>query len=116
MTNKNIYNMSFSRIYQLYVQKVERKGHTKSEVNEIVTWLTGYTQPQLDAQISKEVNLESFFSQAPKLNPKRRLITGKICGISIEDILEPTMREIRYLDKLIDELAKGKSMEKILRK
>jgi hypothetical protein len=98
-----------------YVTKAGKKGRTKAEVDEIIRWLTGYTQKKLEAQIEKKTNFEDFFDQAPKLNPARSLITGTICGVRIEEIEEPLMREIRYLDKLIDELAKGKAMEKILR-
>ncbi|MES2436790.1 MAG: DUF2200 domain-containing protein [Patescibacteria group bacterium] len=111
-----IYTMTFSSVYRLYITKVERKGRTKTEVDEIVRWLTGYTQKKLDSQIEKTVTFETFFDEAPHMNPSRSLITGKICGVQIEEIKEPLMREIRYLDKLIDELAKGKAMEKILRK
>lgn len=108
--------MSFASVYPLYIAKAERKGRTKSEVDEIIRWLTGYTQSKFEKQLEKQTDFETFFEQAPKLNPKRSLIMGIICGVRIEDIKEPTMREIRYLDKLIDELAKGKTMEKILRK
>ena len=111
-----IYTMSFASVYPLYVLKAEKKGRTKAEVDEVIRWLTGYTQKKLDTQIEKRVDFETFFAQAPKLNPARSLITGVICGVRIEEIKEPLMREIRYLDKLIDELAKGKVMEKILRK
>jgi hypothetical protein len=111
-----IYTMPFSRVYPEYVNKAERKNRTKSEVDEIIFWLTGYTQKSLDTQLENEITVEDFFSEAPKLNPSRTLITGVICGVRIEEITEDTMREIRYLDKLIDELAKGKPMEKILRK
>jgi hypothetical protein len=111
-----IYTMSFASVYILYIAKAEKKGRTKAEVDEVIRWLTGYTQKKLDAQIEKRVDFETFFAQAPKLNPARSLITGVICGVRIEEIKEPLMREIRYLDKLIDELAKGKVMEKILRK
>lgn len=114
--NHRLFAMSFARIYPLYIAKAERKGRTKAEVNQIITWLTGYSQADLQAQLSKETNLENFFAKAPKLNPARNLIKGIICGVRIEEIEEPTMREIRYLDKLIDELAKGREMEKILRK
>ena len=110
-----IFSMSFARIYPLYIAKVKRKGHTKAEVNEIIYWLTGYTQKGLESQLTKEVNLETFLLEAPKLNPLRTLITGVICGVRIEDIDDQLMREIRYLDKLIDELAKGRPMEKIKR-
>ena len=108
--------ISFARVYPLYIAKAERKGRTKAEVDEIIHWLTGYDRQQLEAQLQKQTNLEIFFAEAPKLNPSRKLITGMICGVRLEEIKEPTMREIRYLDKLIDELAKGKVMEKILRK
>ena len=107
--------MSVARVYPLYVAKAERKGRTKAEVDEIIRWLTGYSQKTLDAHLKKETDFETFFSKAPQLNPSRRSIKGLICGIRVEDIKEPTMQEIRYLDKLIDELAKGKAMEKILR-
>lgn len=108
--------MSFASVYPLYITKAEKKGRTKTEVDEIICWLTGYTQKKLDAQIKKQTDFETFFAEAPELNPARALIKGVICGVRIEEIKEPTMREIRYLDKLIDELAKGKTMEKILRK
>ena len=108
--------MSFAKVYPLYVAKAVRKGRTKAEVDEIIQWLTGYSQKELEVQIVKQTNLEMFFLGAPKLNPTRRLITGMICGVRVEEIEEPIMQEIRYLDKLIDELAKGKTMERILRK
>lgn len=111
-----VYAMSVASVYPLYIQKVEKKGRTKDEVDEVIRWLTGYTTKQLDGEIKKGTDFETFFAKAPKLNPSRRLITGLICGIRVEDIKEPTMQEIRYLDKLVDELAKGKAMEKILRK
>lgn len=110
-----IYTMSFARVYPEYVAKAERKGRTKAEVDEIICWLTGYSQKEFETQLEKQTDLETFYAQAPALNPARRLISGVICGIRVEDITEPTMQEIRYLDKLIDELAKGKTMEKILR-
>jgi hypothetical protein len=113
--NHRIYKMSVARVYPLYVTKAERKGRTKAEVDKIICWLTGYSQEDLEAQLEKQTDFESFFEQAPQLNPSRALIRGVVCGVRIEDIEEPTMREIRYLDKLIDELAKGKAMEKILR-
>jgi hypothetical protein len=115
MEKPRIYGISFASIYPLYVAKAERKGRTKAEVDEIIRWLTGYDSQQLQAQIEAQTNFEAFFADAPQLNPSRRLITGVICGIRVEDIAEPTMQEIRYLDKLIDELARGKAMEKILR-
>jgi hypothetical protein len=108
--------MPFARVYPLYVAKAERKGRAKAEVDEVIFWLTGYSQAELEAQLEKQTDFESFIAQAPQLNPSRALITGTICGVRVEEIQEPTMREIRYLDKLIDELAKGKSLEKILRK
>ena len=111
-----IYRVSFARVYPLYVTKAEKKGRTKTEVDEIIRWLTGYSQEELKAQLEKQTDLETFFAQAPQLNPSRALITGVICGVRVEDIKDPTMQVIRYLDKLIDELAKGKAMEKILRK
>jgi hypothetical protein len=111
-----IYTMSFASLYPLYIDKAKKKGRTKTEVDEIIRWLTGYSQKKFEAQLEKRIDIETFFADAPKMNPARALITGVICGIRVEDIKEPTMREIRYLDKLIDELAKGKAMDKILRK
>jgi hypothetical protein len=108
--------MSFARVYPEYVAKAGKKGRTKPEVDEIIGWLTGYSQEELEAQLEKQTNVETFFAEAPHLNPSRALIKGVVCGVRVEDIEEPTMREVRYLDKLIDELAKGKTMEKILRK
>lgn len=116
MDKHKIYTMSFARVYPLYISKAEKKGHTKSEVDEIICWLTGYSQADLEAQLEKQTDLQTFFAEAPQLNPSRTLIKGLVCGIRVEDIEESTMQEIRYLDKLIDELSKGKSMEKILRK
>jgi hypothetical protein len=116
MTKHRIYTTSFASVYPNYVTKAEKKGRTKAEVDDIVCWLTGYSQEQLGDQLEKGTDFETFFAQAPRLNPSRTLITGVVCGVRIEDIEEPTMREIRYLDKLVDELAKGKAMEKILRK
>lgn len=115
MTN-HIYTMSVARVYPLYVTKAEKKGRTKAEVDEIIRWLTGYSQEELEMQLEKQTDFETFFADAPQLNPSRALIKGVVCGIRVEDIEEPTMQEIRYLDKLIDELAKGKTMDKILRK
>lgn len=116
MDKHRTYTMSFASVYPLYIAKAERKGRTKDEVNQIICWLTGYSQKQLETQITKQTDFETFFADAPQLNPLRRLITGLICGVRVEDIEQPTMQEIRYLDKLVDELAKGKAMEKILRK
>ena len=116
MTKHHIYTMSVASVYPLYVTKAEKKGRTKTEVDEIIRWLTGYSQEELEGQLEKETNFETFFREAPHLNPSRTLIKGVVCGVRVEDIEEPTMQEIRYLDKLIDELAKGKAMEKILRK
>lgn len=115
MQNHRIYTTSFASVYPLYVAKAERKGRTKAEVDEIICWLTGYSSKELQSQLSKQVDFETFFAQAPLLNPNRTLIKGVICGVRIEEIEHPLMREIRYLDKLIDELAKGRVMEKILR-
>jgi hypothetical protein len=115
-TLQRVYAYTFASVYPLYVEKAVKKGRTKAEVDEVLCWLTGYSQKQLKAQLDKETNLETFITKAPQLNPSRRLIKGVICGVRVEDIQEPTMREIRYMDKLIDELAKGKAMEKILRK
>ena len=116
MTKPRIYTMSFANIYPLYITKAEKKGRTKQEVDEIIRWLTGYSQEELEAQLVKQTDLETFIAEAPQPNPSRALIKGMVCGVRVEDIEEPTMQEIRYLDKLIDELAKGKAMEKILRK
>ncbi|TAU75304.1 DUF2200 domain-containing protein [Rhizobium ruizarguesonis] len=116
MTKHRIYSVSVASVYPHYVAKAEKKGRTKTEVDEIIRWLTGHSQQSLDDQLAEKTNFEDFFAQAPKMNPSRSLITGVICGVRVEDIQETTMREIRYLDKLIDELAKGKAMEKILRK
>jgi len=115
MTKHRIYAMSVASVYPLYVAKAERKGRAKAEVDEIIRWLTGYSQQALEGQLKAAANFEEFFAQAPRMNPSRSLITGVVCGVRVEDIQEPTMREIRYLDKLIDELAKGKAMGKILR-
>jgi hypothetical protein len=116
MDKPRIFTMPFSSIYPLYIQKAERKGRTKAEVDEIIFWLTGYDEHSLQQQIIKEVNLEAFFKQAPRINPNAALIKGVICGYRVEEIEDELMRQIRYLDKLIDELAKGKTMQKILRK
>jgi hypothetical protein len=110
-----IYSISVASGYPHYIAKAEKKGRTKAEVDEVIRWLTGYRQAQLESHLKKKTTFEDFFARAPKLNPSRTLITGVICGVRIEEIEEPLMRELRYLDKLIDELAKGKAMEKILR-
>ncbi|MBI1282000.1 MAG: DUF2200 family protein [Anaerolineaceae bacterium] len=115
MIKHRIYTMSFARVYPEYIKKAERKGRTKAEVDDIICWLTGYSQEQLEAELEKDTDVETFLMEAPQLNPARTLIKGVVCGVRVEDIEEPTMREIRYLDKLIDELAKGKAMQKILR-
>lgn len=115
MKKHPIYTMSFASVYPHYVTKAEKKGRTKAKVDEIIRWLTGYSQDQLETQIKKQTDFETFLSEAPELNPSRTMIKGVICGVRVKNVEEPTMREIRYLDKLIDELAKGKSMEKILR-
>ena len=116
MDSQKVFAMSFSKIYSLYIQKAERKNRTKEEVDEIITWLTGYCQTELEHQIAKNADLKTFFEEAPCINPKVSLIKGVICGVRVEEIQEPLMQKIRYLDKLVDELAKGKAMEKILRK
>ena len=111
-----IYAMPFAKVYPHYITKAEKKGRTKAEVDEVICWLTGYTQRKLTSILKSDVtDLEAFFTKAPKLNPNRRLITGVICGERVEDIEDPTWQEVRYLDKLIDELARGKKMEKLLR-
>jgi hypothetical protein len=110
-----IYTTSFASVYPLYIAKAERKGRSKAEVDEIIRWLTGYSQKEFEAQLKHQTDFETFFAEATRLNPLRTLIKGMVCGVRVEDVVEPTMREIRYLDKLIDELAKGKAMEKILR-
>ena len=115
MEKHRIYTTSLASVYPHYVAKAEKKGRTKAEVDEIVRWLTGYDQNAFEAQLEKETDFETLFAEAPQLNPARAAIKGVICGVRIEEIEEPTMREIRYLDKLVDELAKGKAMEKILR-
>ncbi len=114
-TKHRIFTTSFASVYPYYGAKAEKKGRTKSEVDAIICWLTGYSQRELEGQIGTETDFETFFKQAPRLNPSRALIKGVICGARVEDVEDPTMREIRYLDKLVDELAKGKTMEKILR-
>ncbi len=110
-----IFTTSVASVYPHYVAKAEKKGRTKAEVDQIIRWLTGYTQVSLEKRLERRTDFETFFAEAPKLNPARSLVTGVICGVRIEDIAEPTMREIRYLDKLVDELAKGRPMDKILR-
>lgn len=116
MINPRIYSMTFASVYPLYIAKAEKKGRTKVEVDEIVQWLTGYSQSQMEAEIAKLSTFEQFFAEAPAMNPTRKQITGVICGVRVEEIEEPLMQEIRYLDKLIDELARGKAMNNILRK
>jgi hypothetical protein len=116
VTKHRIYTTSFASVYPHYVTKAEKKGRTKAEVDEIVRWLTGYSQKKSEAQLKNQTDFETFFAEAPHLNPSRTLIKGVICGVRVEEIKEPTMQEIRYLDKLIDELAKGKTMDKILRR
>lgn len=115
-TNYRIYTTSFASVYPYYIAKAEKKGRTKAEVDAVICWLTGHDQKSLDAELKKQTDFETFFEKAPKMNPARGLIKGVVCGVRVEDIQEPTMREIRYLDKMVDELAKGKTMEKILRK
>lgn len=115
MEKHRIYTMSFSSVYPFYIAKAQKKGRSKDEVDEIIRWLMGYTQKQLENHIKKETDFETFINSAPKLNPNRFLVKGIICGVRVEDIKDPIMQTIRYLDKLVDELAKGRNMEKILR-
>lgn len=114
-TKPRIYTVSFASIYPLYAAKAEKKGRTRAEVDEVIRWLTGYSAEELTAQIDAQVDFETFLAEAPRLNPSRALITGVVCGVRVEDLEESPMKEIRYMDKLIDELAKGKAMNKILR-
>jgi hypothetical protein len=116
MAKPRIYTMSFASIYPLYVQKAERKGRTKAEVDEIIFWLTGHRSQSLQKALDAEIDLETFFAKAPRFQPNASLIKGVVCGVRVEEVEDETMRKIRYLDKLIDELAKGRAMEKILRK
>lgn len=116
MDNTRVYKMSFAGVYPHYIQKAEKKGRTKDEVDEIICWLTGYTAESLQKQIDNKINFEIFFAEAPQVNPNVSKITGVICGYRVEEIEDKLMQQVRYLDKLIDELAKGKAMEKILRK
>jgi len=115
MPKNRVFAMKFANVYPLYVQKAERKNRTKAEVDQIICWLTGYDQAGLKQQIEREHDLETFFAQSPRMHPNSALIKGVVCGIRVEEIEDPLMQKIRYLDKLIDELAKGKKMEKILR-
>lgn len=115
MPKHKIFTTEFSKVYPLYVQKAERKNRTKDEVDQIIRWLTGYNQASLEEQIKQKSDFETFFAQAPALNPNTSLIKGVVCGVRVEEVEDPLMRNIRYLDKLIDELAKGKAIEKILR-
>lgn len=115
MAKKPGFVMTFAKVYPLYVQKAERKKRTKKEVDTIICWLTGYTPAGLEKQVKQESDFNTFFAQAPKMNPKCKLITGVVCGVRVEEVKDPLMRKLRYLDKLIDELAQGKPMEKILR-
>ena len=115
MTKHRIPKIKFATIYPLYVQKAEKKGRTKDEVDEIVRWLTGYTQKGFEKQIKNEATMQEFFDNAPQLHPNRVLITGVVCGVRVEEVEDPLMREVRYLDKMIEELTRGKAMEKILR-
>lgn len=112
---QRVYAMSFASLYPMYIAKAEKKGRSKDEVDQVIRWLTGYTQKGIESEIAKKTTLQAFFEQAPRLNPARKQITGVICGYRVEDIEEPLMQDVRYLDKLIDELAKGRPMEKVLR-
>jgi hypothetical protein len=115
MKNERVYKMIFSSVYPMYIQKAERKGRTKEEVDTVICWLTGYDAPGLQSQIDSGVDFETFFTEAPQINPNADKITGVVCGVRVEEIDDPLMQRIRWLDKLVDELAKGKPMEKILR-
>jgi hypothetical protein len=115
MPKHRIFTTPFAKVYPLYIQKAERKNRTKAEVDQIICWLTGYNQAGLEKQISRHSDFESFFAQAPAIHPNASLITGVVCGVRVEEVQDPLMQKIRYLDKLIDELAKGKALEKILR-
>jgi len=115
MSGHRIYTTSFASVYPLYVAKAERKGRTQAEVDQTILWLTGFSPEEFEAQLAEKTDFETFFAQAPRLNPARAAIKGVVCGVRVEEVAEPLMREIRYLDKLIDELAKGKAMSKILR-
>lgn len=114
-TKHRIFTTPIASVYPHYVAKAEKKGRTQAEVDAIIRWLTGYTQMELEGQLQKQTDFETFFQEAPQMNPARTLIQGTVCGVRVEEVEDPTMREIRYLDKLVDELAKGKAMEKILR-
>lgn len=114
-SNERVYAITVASVYPMYLQKVEKKGRTKAELDEVIRWLTGYTQVGLEKALADQLSFGEFFTRAPKLNPARSLITGVICGMRVEEIEEPMMQNIRYLDKLVDELAKGKAMEKVLR-
>ena len=114
-TQHRVYRMKFSGVYPMYVQKAERKNRPKGEVDQVICWLTGYSKAQLQKQIDRQVDLEAFFAEAPAFNPNASLIKGVVCGVRVEEVEDPLMRKVRYLDKLVDELAKGKAMEKILR-
>ncbi|WFU82946.1 DUF2200 domain-containing protein [Bradyrhizobium sp. CIAT3101] len=116
MAKHRIYTTSFASVYPLYVAKAEKKGRSKAEVDQIISWLTGYGHKELQVQLERKTDFETFFAEAPEINPSRALIKGVVCGVRVEEIEEPTMREIRYLDKLIDELARGKKMDQILRR
>ncbi|KQY96151.1 hypothetical protein ASD21_06525 [Caulobacter sp. Root1455] len=116
MTKHRLYTTSFASVYPLYVAKAERKGRTRAEVDEIILWLTGFSRAEFDAHLAKKSDFETFFAEASELNPARTEIKGLVCGVRVEEVAEPLMREIRYLDKLVDELAKGKAMDKILRR
>ena len=115
MAGHRIYKTSFASVYPHYVAKAEKKGRTKAEVDEVISWLTGYDREALEAELERKSDFETFFAEAPRMNPSRTSITGVVCGVRVEEIEEPLMQEIRYLDKLVDELAKGKPMEKVLR-
>lgn len=115
MSGHRIFQMAFARVYPMYVQKAERKGRSREEVDAAIRWLTGYTQAGLERQLAREADFTTFFAEAPAMNPRREFVTGVVCGVRVEEVEDPLMRQIRILDKLVDELAKGKALEKVLR-
>lgn len=115
MSGHRIFQTAFAKVYPMYVQKAERKGRTRAEVDQVIRWLTGYSQAALERQVAREVDFTAFFAEAPAMNPQREFVTGVVCGVRVEEVEDPLMRQIRILDKLVDELAKGKALEKVLR-
>ena len=115
MSGHRIFQTAFAKVYPMYMQKAERKGRTRAEVDQVIRWLTGYSQAALERQVAREVDFTTFFAEAPAMNPRREFVTGVVCGVRVEEVEDPLMRQIRILDKLVDELAKGKALEKVLR-